>query len=64
VTVLFISSDIPTELTRSVGGTEILTGLPFASNPLKSLNIESFPDMSGARYATDVSYTASQAFFN
>ena len=36
---------------RRVGGTEILIGLPFLSKPLKSLNIESFPEMNGVSYA-------------
>jgi len=47
VTAFLTSSITASDETNSVGGTEIFVSSPLALNPLKSLNIESFPDMKG-----------------
>ena len=54
----------PIDDARSVGGAEILTAFPFASNPLKSLNMLSFPDTYGVSYFIAMSYIASTARFS
>ncbi len=46
-TAVVTSGWTPIEVMRSVGGTETFTGFESASNPEKSLNMLSFPEIYG-----------------